>query len=63
LYQDETLAEDLFISAKGHRDDATPCVSYKRIDEYWSSVLEGTNSHGSPKYPSLGVLVKAAWAS
>jgi hypothetical protein len=56
LYQDDTLAEDLFISAKGHRDDGTTCVNYKRIDEYWSSVLESTNSCGS----SLGVLVKAA---
>jgi len=28
LYQDEPLAEDLFISAKGHRDDSTPYVSY-----------------------------------
>jgi len=60
LYQDEILAKDLFISAKGHRDDGTPYVSYKRIDEYWSSVLESTNSRGSPNYPSLAVLVKAA---
>jgi len=60
LYQDKTLAEDLFISAKGLSDDGTPCVSYKRIDEYWSSVLESTNSRGSPTYLSLGVLVEAA---
>jgi len=40
LYQEETLAEDFFISAKGQRDDCTPYVSHKWIDEYWSSYLK-----------------------
>jgi len=42
-----------------YSDDRTAYINYKRIDEYWRSVLESTNSRGSPKYPSLGVLVKA----
>ena len=39
LYQDETLADDLFISAKGHRGDGTPYVNYKQIDEYWKVLI------------------------
>jgi len=43
-----------------YRDDGTSYINYKRIDEFWRCVLESTNSLGSPKYPSLGVLVNAA---
>jgi len=41
-----------------YSDDGTAYINYKQIHDYWRSVLESTNSCDSPKYPSLGVLVK-----
>ena len=59
-YEDEVIAEDVFVESKGQNDDGTAFINYRRIDDYWYRVLQITDSRGQPKYSSLGVVVKVA---
>ncbi len=59
-YQEENIKEDFYVTERGQKEDGTPFVNYKRIDEYWNKVLQITDLHGQPKYESLSVMIKAA---
>jgi hypothetical protein len=48
------------VTEKGQKDDGTAYANYRRVDEYWHKILQITDLHGQPKFPSLGIVVKAA---
>mgnify|MGYP006342324205 FL=1 len=59
LYQHESqIAENWFIFEKGNDANGDPFTKWKRVDQYWSKVLNITDELGQPKYHILARLVK-----
>lgn len=59
LYANEDVPKESYMdkeydSPEGH------CISWKRVDLYWKDILNKVTNLGTPKYPILGKLVKAA---
>ena len=57
-YQEEDIAEELYIVDKGQNEDGTGYVKFWSIDEYWHKIMLLTDCRGEPKYPGVAVIVK-----